>query len=165
VVLCEWYVQVFEAARKAGMAIWADEIQTFGRTGELFAFQKLGLAEYMDVVTVGKMLQACMVLFTDEYNPKPGLVSGTFSGSTVALRTGRRTLELLRDQGYLGEGGKIANLSQRFERGLASIPGLGAPVRAIGGMIAFQPGKGSADEVKALHLKLFPLVKALFIAS
>jgi len=59
----------------------------------------------MDVVTVGKLLQACAALYTDEYNPKPGLLAGTFTGSAVALRTGRRILELL-DGGYWGPKGK-----------------------------------------------------------
>ena len=31
----EFYVRVFEEAKKANLAIWVDEIQTFGRTGEL----------------------------------------------------------------------------------------------------------------------------------
>ena len=33
----DYYVRVFEAAKKLGLAIWADEIQTFGRTGELLS--------------------------------------------------------------------------------------------------------------------------------
>lgn len=158
----EWYVRVFEEAKKAGMAVWIDEIQTFGRTGELFAYQKFCLNEYVDVVTVGKMLQACMVLFTDEYNPKPGLVAGTFSGSTAALRTARRTLELLDEGGFLGKDGKIDQLSARFEKNLkalaeGSCKGKIGEVRALGGMIAFQPFEGKQDQVKALLLKLFDL--------
>jgi len=158
----EFYVQVFEEAKKAGLAIWVDEIQSFGRTGELFAFQKFSLHSYIDVVTIGKMLQACMVLFTEEFNPKPGLVSGTFSGSTVAIRTGKRVLELLSEEGYLGKEGRIEKLSlhfvQRLEQ-LASGPcqGLIQEIRGIGGMIAFLPLGGTMEEVKSVLMELFGL--------
>jgi 4-aminobutyrate aminotransferase-like enzyme len=158
----EFYVRLFEEARKHGLAVWADEVQTFGRTGELFAYQKFGLAEYMDVVTVGKMLHACMALFTAEYAPKAGLVAGTFSGSTMALRTGRRVLELLESEGLLGPGGRIERLSARFEAGLKRLGetecrGMVGEVRALGGMIAFLPHGGTMEEVKAVLMKLFDL--------
>lgn len=158
----EWYTRVFDEAKKAGLAIWADEIQTFGRTGELFAYQTLGLSEYIDVVTVAKMLQAAVVLYTEEYNPKPGLVAGTFSGSTVALRTGRKTLELLEKEGFLGKEGKIKRLSDRFLANLSALAqgrckGLLGEWRGIGGMIAFTPLAGTMDDVKATLMKLFDL--------
>jgi 4-aminobutyrate aminotransferase-like enzyme len=154
----EFYVGIFEEARKAGIAIWIDEVQTFGRTGELFAFQKFGLSEYVDVVTAGKMLQACLVLYSDEYNPKPGLVAGTFSGSTVALRTSKRVLSLLQEGGFLGSGGKIEKLSALFASGLAALAkssGKIGEIRVIGGMVAFAPYAGKMDEVKGLLMKLF----------
>lgn len=158
----EWYVRLFEEARKGGLAIWLDEIQTFGRTGELFAYQTLGLDEYVDVVTIGKMLQSCMVLYTEEYNPKPGLVAGTFSGSTVALRTARRVVELLDEGKYLGKEGKIQKMSALFAaklRALAEGPcdGKISEIRNIGGMIAFAPFAGTMDDIKAVLVKLFDL--------
>ncbi|MGK5082229.1 aminotransferase class III-fold pyridoxal phosphate-dependent enzyme [Bdellovibrionota bacterium FG-1] len=161
----EWYVRLFEEAHQAGLAIHADEIQTFGRTGELFAFQKFGLEEYVDVVTIGKLLQASLVLYTDEYNPKPGLIAGTFSGSTTALRTGRRTVEMLCDGKHLGKDGKIEKLSQYFVQKLKAIgeaTGKIQEVRAVGGMIAFLPYDGTAEQVKALLLKLFDLGVIVF---
>jgi 4-aminobutyrate aminotransferase-like enzyme len=158
----EFYTRIFDEAKKAGLAIWLDEVQTFGRTGELFAFQKFGLHKYVDVVTVGKMLQACAVFFTDEYNPKPGLVAGTFSGSTVALRTARRTIELLEEGKFLGKDGKIALLSARFESNLKRLAegecrGKISEVRAIGGMVAFAPLSGTMEDIKPVLMKLFDL--------
>jgi 4-aminobutyrate aminotransferase-like enzyme len=152
----DFYVRVFEEARKAGLFVWLDEIQTFGRTGELFAFQKLGLDEYVDVVTAGKMLQACMVLFTEELNPKPGLVAGTFSGSAVALRTARKTIELLTQGGYLGPDGRIEKLSAYFVHRLEGL-GLFKEIRAFGGMIEFVPHSSSLDDVKKVLFKLYDL--------
>ncbi len=158
----EFYVRVFDEAKKAGLALWMDEVQTFGRTGELFAYQTFGLNEYVDVVTVGKMLQACALLFTDEYNPKPGLVAGTFSGSTAALRTARRVLELLDEGHFLGQGGQIEKLSSEFVRQLEdlkskSCKGMLGEIRAIGGMIGFEPFNGTLEDVKAVLMKLFDL--------
>ena len=67
----EWYVRVLDEARKAGLAVWLDEIQTFARTGELFAYQAFQLHEYVDVVTLAKPLQAAAVLYAEDFNPKP----------------------------------------------------------------------------------------------
>lgn len=158
----EYYVRVFEEAKKNNLAVWIDEIQTFGRTGELFAFQKFQLDEYVDVVTVGKLLQACAALYTPEYNPKPGLLAGTFTASATALRAGRKILELLDEGGYLGPGGRIQKLSDSFNTGLdrlalTSCQGILGERRIIGGMIAFQPFSGSMDDVKAVLFKLFEL--------
>jgi 4-aminobutyrate aminotransferase-like enzyme len=156
----EFFVAVFEEAKKRGLAIWIDEIQTFGRTGELFAFQKFGLHEWVDLVTVGKMLQACAVFYTSEYNPKPGLVAGTFSGSSVALQTGLETLRLLKGGGYLGPTGKIQALSDRFVNNLkelsrGSAQGKIGRIRAVGGMIAFEPTPGTLEACKAVLMRLF----------
>jgi 4-aminobutyrate aminotransferase-like enzyme len=158
----EWYVRLFEESKKAGLAIWCDEVQTFGRTGELFAFQKFGLHEYVDVCTIGKLLQSCMVLYTDEFNPKPGLVAGTFAGSTVAIRTARKTVEMLTTGGLLGKEGKIEKLSARFVQNLRKLAdgnckGKIGDVRAVGGMIAFQPFDGTMDQIKPVLMKLFEL--------
>ena len=158
----DFYVRVFEEAKKAGLAIWVDEIQTFGRTGELFAYQKFQLNEWVDIVTIGKMLQACIVLFTDEYNPKPGLVAGTFAGSTTALRGARRIIEMLCHDGFLGPQGKIEELSSRFATNLEKLAvgpctGLIYQIRAIGGMIAFVPLSGSMEDVKSVLMRLFDL--------
>lgn len=158
----EYFVRVFEEAKKANLAVWLDEIQTFGRTGELFAHEKLGIQEYVDVVTVGKMLQACMVLYSAEYNPKPGLVAGTFSGSTVALRTGRKVVEMLFEEGFLGPEGKIERFASRYIENMkriseGSCKGLVSDIRAFGGMFAFKPMNGTLEEVKTLLAKLFDL--------
>lgn len=158
----EWYVKVFEAARNAGLAIWADEIQTFVRTGELFAYQKLGLNEYIDVCTIGKLLQSCMVLYSEEFNPKPGLVAGTFSGSTIAMRAARRTIEFLESGGYFGPQGKIEKLSDRFRTGLdrlaaTTCKGLVGERRVFGGMIAFTAFDGKMDSIKKLVMRMFDL--------
>ncbi len=156
----EFYKRVFEEAKKHSLYVWVDEVQTFGRTGQLFAFQKFGLEEYVDVVTVGKMLQACAVLFTSELNPRPGLVAGTFSGSTMALRVARATLRLLQEDDFLGREGKVEKLAARFERNLKTMAAgnLAAKigqVRVLGGMVAVEPAPGSLEVCKAVLSRMF----------
>lgn len=150
----EFYLGLVEVAKKNNLAIWIDEVQTFGRTGELFAFQKFGLDSFVDVVTAGKMLQSCVVLYSKDFNPQPGLVSATFTGSTAALRTATRTLRLLLDEGFLGATGKISRLSERFENNLKKISGI-TSVRALGGLIGFVPMQGEQEDVKKLIKNLF----------
>ena len=69
----EFFAALMQRCREAGVAVWVDEVQTFARTGELFAFRTFGLEEWVDVVTAGKTLQGSAVLFSRAYNPRPGL--------------------------------------------------------------------------------------------
>ncbi len=164
----EFFVALMERCRDHGIAVWLDEIQTFGRTGEMFCFSHLGLGEYVDLVTIGKLSQVCACLYTADYNPKAGLLSATFVGSTVALQVGRRMLERLRDEGYYGPGGRIERLQQAFRRHMEELvkghrewfepiprPGGGTSGRfydGVGGMMRFTPFAGRrAAIMKALR--------------
>ncbi len=166
----EFFVPLVEMCREQGIAVWIDEIQTFGRTAEMFYFQQLGLGEYVDVVTIGKLSQVCACLYTESYQPKPGLLSATFIGSTVALQVGRRMIERLRDGGYYGPGGRIAKLHEAFSEhagrlierhpeffGPVSGPS-GEPVTAarfhggVGGLMRLTPFGGEKSRIlRAVH--------------
>lgn len=101
--LPDFHKALMQACKDHGIAVWSDEVQTFGRTERMFCFEALGLGEYVDVVALGKMSQVCAAMYTEEYNPKPGLLSGTFLGSSSALHVGKRILERLRDGDYYSE--------------------------------------------------------------
>ena len=109
----DFFISLFKECRKYNIAIWADEVQTFLRTGCFFAFEKWSLGSYIDICTIGKGLQLAGTFFTPEYKPRPGLVSGTFSASTPALRAGLKVLETL-EQNYMGEKGIIAGIQKQF---------------------------------------------------
>ncbi|MBS1984572.1 MAG: aminotransferase class III-fold pyridoxal phosphate-dependent enzyme [Bdellovibrionales bacterium] len=157
----EWWVALLSHARQLNLGIWFDEIQTFGRTGELFAFQRLGLGEYVDLVTLAKPLQAAAVLWTPEYQPKPGLIAGTFGGGTVSLALGIKIIEMLLEGGYFGPQGRI----QKMERFILSDweerrARLGAkyklgPARVTGGMVAFEMLDGKAETIKKFLDRFF----------
>ncbi|MGE4232186.1 MAG: aminotransferase class III-fold pyridoxal phosphate-dependent enzyme [Bacteriovoracia bacterium] len=143
---------ICEEAKKLGMAIWVDEIQTFGRTGEVFAFQKIEIDDLVDVVTVAKLLQTGAVLWTKEYNPKPGLVSGTFAGSTASLRAGKYGLDLLQKK-LTGPNGRISDLEKQTNKYFQKIKEGPAGVHlkdftVVGGMIAFTLFDGSLEKTK-----------------
>ena len=80
----------------------------------MFAYEALDVGDLVDVFCVGKMTQACATLYTDEYAPKPGLLSGTFTGSGTAFDVGARMLERLRDGDFYGDDGVIAKHRDAF---------------------------------------------------
>ena len=156
----EYYEGVFQWAREHGIYIWVDEVQSFARTHELFAFQMFGLDEYVDVVTVGKVLQACGTFYTEELNPKPGLIAGTFNGSIASLNAGKAIVRYLNEGNFYGENGRIKELETKFKehfRKLAEgscrgkIPYYGG----VGTMLSFEIGDGSNDTTNKFMKKLF----------
>jgi 4-aminobutyrate aminotransferase-like enzyme len=150
----EYFIALMERCPEAAIAVWVDEVQTFARTGELYAFRTFALEEWVDVVTVGKMLQGSAVLFTKAYNPKPGLVAGTYAGSTVGMAVGARIIERLEEDGYLGAEGRLSVLGRRVERRFEALrkrlPRAVGGRSGIGAMQAFVPFDGSAEVVSAL---------------
>ncbi len=155
----EFFTALMEHCHKNGVAVWVDEVQTFARTGELYAFRTFDLESWVDVVTVGKILQGSALLCTRAYNPQPGLVAGTYAGSTVGLAVGARIIERMKDEGYLGLDGRVAVLGRRIEKRFESLerrlPRAVGRRSGIGGMHAFVPFDGSAEIVKTVLLAAF----------
>jgi 4-aminobutyrate aminotransferase-like enzyme len=169
----EFFVALLEMARKHGVPVWDDEVQTFGRTESMFAFERLGLGDLIDVVTIGKMSQACACLYTAEINPKPGLLSGTFTASATAFGVGLAALTRLRDGGYYGPDGKIARLHAAFRKSAEDLvrrrpeffPAVRdafgrtySPERIVsghGGMMRLTPFGGDKDRINKLLHRMF----------
>lgn len=156
----EFFVPLFELCKENGIAIWADEVQTFCRTGEFFACQTLGIAEYIDVMTIAKSLQAAATLFSEEYKPKPGLIAGTFAGSTASLAAGNAVLDELSSGGYMGKDGKIHWIHNTFKSKLqekmeTSLKGKLVDVTGMGLMMALTCFDGSKE-------KMMEILKALY---
>ncbi len=155
----EFFIALFEALRECDIPIWIDEIQTFGRTSRLFAFQHLELDEYVDVVTLGKMSQVCATLFTEDLKARPGLISQTFTGATSSIRAARFILKQFCEGNYLGENGRNIQIHNRFvqhfERLHAENPSSIRGPWGIGGMVAFTVFDGSAERTKAFLNRLF----------
>lgn len=155
----EFYIPMLDFCKQNKIAVWADEVQTFARTGEFFAFETMGLGSYMDIVTIAKTVQLGATLYTEEYNPKPGLIAGTFAGGSSAMSVGLETLEML-EEGYLGPNGRILKIHQRFVEGInrlgeTTCKGLVGDAGGMGLMIAFTPFEGKKEQVEAFIKKLF----------
>ena len=156
----EYYEGIFKWAKARGIYIWIDEVQSFARTHQLFAYQMFGLDEYVDVVTVGKVLQACGTFYTEELNPKPGLIAGTFNGSVASMNAGKATIRYLTEGNFYGEKGRIKELEDKFKtefKKLAEgnckgkIPYYGG----IGTMLSFEVGDASNETTNKFMKKLF----------
>lgn len=166
----EFFTALMDVCKASSIAVWDDEIQSFGRTESMFAYDALNLGQYVDVFCVGKMTQVCATLYTEEYNPGPGLLSGTFTSSGPAFRIGTSVLERLRDGGsdgpYYGKQGQFARQHALFAqqvRALAakhpdwfpSSPDVPDIVGGTGGMMRFTPFGGKKDKVTKLCKHLF----------
>jgi acetylornithine aminotransferase len=155
----EFFRALFELCQERGVAVLIDEVQTCGRTHEMFAFQHFGIGDLVDAVTVGKLTQACASIFRAAHNPGPGLLSQTFTGATAAVRVGELVLRRLREGGHFGPGGRNAAIHARFvghlERLAAARPGWVQGPYGVGAMIGFTPFGGAAKPAGALLQRLY----------
>ncbi len=145
-----YFEPMLEICKKEGIAVWADEVQTFLRTGQPYAFQTLGFEKYVDIVTIAKTAQIGATLFTDEYAPKPGLVAGTFAGTTPAMHAGLEIFRIMEEENYFGENGRCIAIGERFKEGLlkleeGSCKGRISQIVNQGLMLAYTPGDGSKE--------------------
>jgi len=140
-----FYKEVFQWAKERNLYIWVDEVQTFGRTRELFAFQMFELDSFVDVVTVGKALQVCGTLYSEELNPKPGLIAGTFNGALAAIIAGQKTINYLRKGPFYGKNGRVHQIESSFLSSLEKLSKTTCKGKikyygGIGTMISFEVG-------------------------
>jgi len=149
---------LMDVCRDNNIAIWDDEIQSFGRTESLFAYEQYDLGEYVDVFCVGKMTQACATLWTERYNPKPGLLSGTFTGNTSDFTVGSLLLDELNKGDNYGPKGKFAMHHAEFRSQVSKLaaahpewfpdaPKTKELVGGVGGMMKFTPFGGDKAKV------------------
>ncbi len=155
----EFYLPMLEFCKEKKIVIWADEIQTFSRTGELFAFETLDIGQYIDICTIAKTAQVGMTLYTEEMNPAPGLIAGTFSGSSSALAAGTEIMDILQE-GYLGPNGRIMQIHKKFvgmlnELNETTCKGKLQDAEGLGLMIAVTPFDGKKETVDKLLKSLF----------
>ncbi|MFN0134018.1 MAG: aminotransferase class III-fold pyridoxal phosphate-dependent enzyme [Phycisphaerales bacterium] len=172
----DFFKALMDVCRAHGIPIWDDEIQTFGRTTSMFAYDLFNLGEYVDVFCIGKMTQACATLWTPEFNPQPGLLSGTFIGEGVSFRVGLRVLERLRDGDFYGPTGRFARhhaafveqvkaLAARRPAWFPKVPALTDLSGGIGGMMRFTPFGGDKDKVQKAARACFDEGVILFYAG
>lgn len=154
-----FFLPLMEIIAQENIPILIDEVQTFGRTDHFFAFQHFGLAKYADIVTVGKLLHTCATLYKSAFKPKQGLISQTFTSSSVSIRVSAAILRILQEGAYLGKEGMIMKLSNHFishlKRLCQKYPEKIKGPFGYGLMIAFTPFSGRHEEAIKLVKLLF----------
>lgn len=156
----EFFLPILDFCRDQKIPIWDDEVQTFCRTGEFFAYETLNLGEYIDICTVAKTAQVGATLYTEEFNPQPGLLSGTFTGGSTSLAAGNAILEFLDGNSFMGSSGKVQKLHKEFVNMLKSLSegsckGLLNDIEGLGLMIGVTPLDGSKEKQGQILHALF----------
>lgn len=134
---------VREMATRHGIVLIVDEIQTgFGRTGDLFGFERSGIRP--DLVTIAKSVAGGLPLsgvvgraeIMD--GPLPGGLGGTYGGNAVACAAAMAVLDVFEEDNLLERG---RALGARLRAGLEALqqrhPAIGE-VRGRGPMLAME---------------------------
>ena len=120
------------------------------------------------------MSHACAAMFTEDLNPRPGLLSGTFTGATVDFAIGQVVLDELAEGGYYGDGGKFAQhhaafrehaeaLMNRHPDWFPRVEPYGADkVSGIGGMMRLTPFGGVKEKIVAASKAIYEEGAVLF---
>ena len=97
----EFFKTIIHIMKNEKIPILVDEVQTFGRTSELFSSSHFNIIQDIDIITIGKLSQACATLYRKNLTPEPGLISQTYTSSTTAIECGYQIINYLIQNQYL----------------------------------------------------------------
>lgn len=165
----QFFKAIMEILKDNGIAICVDEVQTFGRTSRLFAYQHFGLEDLVDIVTIGKLSQICATLYKTDYQPSPGLLSQTFTSSTQAIQASKTMIDYMLKENFFGAKGKNIQINTYFKGKFADIakrhPNLIRGPYGLGAMVAFTPLDGDSKRVNQFVNNLFDAGVMSFICG
>jgi 4-aminobutyrate aminotransferase-like enzyme len=142
----EYFRALCEIAREQKILITFDEVQTFSRLSQPYAFQHFKLDEFADIVTIGKITQVCATLYGEALKPKGPLLSQTFTASSVSIAAGLAMLDALDRENCFGVDGRNMQRHRYFAAKLEQLaekhPGKISGPWGEGMMMAFTPGQG-----------------------
>jgi len=165
----EYFDGLCKLCRQHNVLIIFDEVQTFTRLSQPYAFQHFGLDAYADLVTIGKITQVCATLYREELKPKGPILSQTFTGSTSSILAGLAVLDELEAKQCFGDEGWNMQRSRYFIQRMESLskkyPGKIAGPYGEGMMMAFQAGSGDEDEAKKTLFDLYEAGLMGFVAG
>jgi acetylornithine aminotransferase len=160
---------IMSLLKEHGVLVMADEIQSFGRTENPFAFQAFECESFVDIVTVGKLSQVCATLYKKALKPQPGLISQTFTASTSALHAASVILKAFEEEDFFGESGQVMTHGCYFQEKLSRLeeryPDAISGPFGYGLMVAFKPYDGSKDVAIQFAKVLFEKGLIGFIAG
>jgi len=140
-----------------GLLLIFDEVQTgMGRTGELFAYKRLGVTP--DVMPLAKALGggfpigACLATAEAASGMTPGSHGSTFGGNPLAVAAANAVLDVMLKPGFFEH---VQRMSLLLKQKLAAVvdrnPGVLAEVRGEGLLIGLKAVVPSGDLVAALR--------------
>jgi len=140
-----------------GLLLIFDEVQTgMGRTGELFAYKRLGVVP--DVMPVAKALGggfpigACLATADAAAGMTPGSHGSTFGGNPLAVAAANAVLDVMLEPSFFEHVQKISLLlKQKLAAVIDRHPAVLAEVRGEGLLIGVKAVVPSADLVAALR--------------
>ncbi len=155
----EYFEGICKICRDHKILVIFDEVQTFTRLSQPYAFQHFGLDAYADIVTIGKITQVCATLYGESLKPKGPVLSQTFTGATASILAGIAVLDELDAKGCFGPDGWNMRRSRffihRMEEMAKTYPGKISGPYGEGMMMAFQPGAGGGEEAKHALFELY----------
>jgi acetylornithine/N-succinyldiaminopimelate aminotransferase len=146
-----------ELCDKHGLLLIFDEIQTgVGRTGELFAYQRIGVEP--DIMAVAKAIGggfpmgACLATAEASKGMTAGTHGSTFGGNPLAMAMGNAVLDVVMAPGFLEHVRKIGLLyKQRLAELKDRHPAVIAEVRGEGLLVGLRSMVPAGDFVNALR--------------
>ncbi|MEK9727376.1 MAG: aminotransferase class III-fold pyridoxal phosphate-dependent enzyme [Candidatus Margulisiibacteriota bacterium] len=154
-----FFKQLIYVLKNEEIPILVDEVQTFGRTSSLFASEHFNILQDVDILTIGKLSQACATIYKKSFKPSPGIISQTYTASTSAIECGYQIIRFLFKNNHFGKNGKNMVFGNTFNQKIRKLAKkhkdkITGPY-GIGGMLAFTPFKGDTSKVTDLLMKLF----------
>jgi len=143
-----------------------DEVQTgIGRTGDLFAYQRSGIAP--DIMGIAKAigggfpLGACLATAEAAKGMTAGTHGSTFGGNPLAMAVGNAVLDVVLEPGFMDHVRRIAVLlKQRLAEIKDRYPGVIDDVRGEGLLIGLRAVPPSGELVDALRAEKMLTVAA-----
>jgi acetylornithine/N-succinyldiaminopimelate aminotransferase len=146
-----------ELCDEKGLLLVFDEVQTgMGRTGELFAYKRLGVTP--DIMSLAKALGggfpigACLATAEAAKGMAPGSHGSTFGGNPLAVAAANAVLDVMLKPGFFAQ---VQRASLVLKQKLASVvdrhPAVLSEVRGEGLLIGLKAVVPSGDLVAALR--------------
>jgi acetylornithine/N-succinyldiaminopimelate aminotransferase len=140
-----------------GLLLIFDEVQTgMGRTGDLFAYKRLGVTP--DLMPLAKALGggfpigACLATANAAEGMTPGSHGSTFGGNPLAVAAANAVLDVMLKPGFFEHAQKMSlSLKQKLASVVDRHPGVLAEVRGEGLLIGLKAVVPSGDLVAALR--------------
>jgi acetylornithine/N-succinyldiaminopimelate aminotransferase len=140
-----------------GLLLIFDEVQTgMGRTGDLFAYKRLGVTP--DVMPLAKALGggfpigACLATVHAAEGMTPGSHGSTFGGNPLAVAAANAVLDVMLKPGFFEHAQKMSlSLKQKLASVVDRHPAVLAEVRGEGLLIGLKAVVPSGDLVTALR--------------